>query len=237
MAINSVEPRLFAVIPAAGSGSRFDAREQKQYAALQSATVLEHSAAALLKLPALKKLVIAIHANDTRAENLTGLRDARVQFVTGGEERSDSVLAALTALQNIAAENDWVLVHDAARPCLAETNLQQLIDKLSQDAVGGILATPATDTLKQVAEGAVVKTVDRSAIWQAQTPQMFRFKLLFDALQRARIEKKNVTDEASAMELVGHAVKIVEGARSNIKITYLEDLALAAFYLARGESV
>lgn len=237
MATSSVEPRLFAVIPAAGSGSRFDARELKQYAPLCAATVLEHSAAALLKLPTLQKMVIAIHANDARAATLPWLQDARVQFVTGGEERADSVLAALTTLQNIAAEDDWVLVHDAARPCLAEANLRQLIDALSQDTVGGILAAPATDTLKQVENGAIIKTVDRSAIWQAQTPQMFRFKLLFDALQQARIEKKNVTDEASAMELAGHAVKIVEGARSNIKITYPEDLSLAAFYLERGESV
>lgn len=237
MATNSVEPHLFAVIPAAGSGSRFDADELKQYALLHATTVLERSAAILLKLPALKKLVIAIHTNDTRAASLSGLQDARVQFVVGGETRADSVLSALTALQSVAADDDWVLVHDAARPCLTEKHLRLLIDTLSQDAVGGILAVPTTDTLKQVENSAVTKTVDRSAIWQAQTPQIFRFKLLFDALQQARIEKKNITDEASALELVGHAVKIVEGTRSNIKITYPEDLSLAAFYLERGESV
>lgn len=228
---NSAEPRIFAVIPAAGTGSRFAAHEVKQYAQLSGFTVLERSAEALLALPALQKLVIAVHAEDTRAAALPRLQHAKVHFVVGGAERADSVLAALMALQNIATENDWVLVHDAARPCLTKKDLQRLVECLAQDTVGGILAVPAIDTLKTVSNHVIAHTIDRQTIWQAQTPQMFRFGLLLHALQSARKEQLAVTDEASAMEAAGHAVKIVEGARSNIKITYPDDLALAAFYL------
>lgn len=234
---SSVEPRIFAVIPAAGTGSRFAAGEAKQYAPLLLTTVLERSAAALLALPTLQKLVIAIHAEDTRAVSLPRLQHTKIQFVMGGAERADSVLAALETLQNVAAENDWVLVHDAARPCLTEKDLQRLVECLVQDAVGGILAIPAIDTLKQVSKHVIVHTIDRQTIWQAQTPQMFRFGLLLHALQSARKERFVVTDEASAMEAAGHVVKIVEGARSNIKVTYPEDLALAAFYLQQEKTV
>jgi 2-C-methyl-D-erythritol 4-phosphate cytidylyltransferase len=233
---SNVEPHFFAVIPAAGTGSRFSAHDAKQYMPLLSSTVLERSAATLLQSNSLQQLVIAIHPEDTRAASLPQLQDVRVRFVVGGGERSDSVLAALHALQGVAAENDWVLVHDAARPCLAEKELQRLLSELSQDTVGGILAVPATDTLKQVAAGVVKSTLDRRAIWQAQTPQMFRFGLLLAALQQARDKHLAVTDEASAVEAAGHVVKVVEGARSNIKITYPEDLALAAFYLQQEQS-
>lgn len=232
---SSDESRFFAVIPAAGTGSRFSTQEAKQYMPLLSSTVLECGAATLLQLKNLQQLVIAIHSEDTRAALLPQLQDVRVRFVVGGNERSDSVLAALHALQDVATENDWVLVHDAARPCLAEKELQRLLSELSQDTVGGILAVPATDTLKQVTGGAVKNTLDRREIWQAQTPQMFRFGLLLAALQSSRDKQLAVTDEASAMEAVGHAVKVVEGARSNIKITYPGDLALAAFYLQQEQ--
>ncbi len=232
---SSIEPRFFAVIPAAGMGSRFAAHAAKQYMPLLSSTVLERSASTLLQLKNLQQLVIAVHPEDQRAATLPLLRDVRVRFVHGGAERADSVLAALEALQNFAAENDWVLVHDAARPCLTEKSLRRLLGELAQDTVGGILAVPATDTLKQVTGGVVQNTLDRRAIWQAQTPQMFRYGLLLAALQAARDKQLAVTDEASAMEAVCHVVKVVEGARSNIKITYPEDLALAAFYLQQEQ--
>lgn len=232
---SSIEPRFFAVIPAAGMGSRFAAHAAKQYMPLLSSTVLERSASTLLQLKNLQQLVIAVHPEDQRAATLPLLHDVRVRFVHGGAERADSVLAALEALQNLATENDWVLVHDAARPCLTEKLLQRLLDELAQDAVGGILAVPATDTLKQVTDGAVQNTLDRRAIWQAQTPQMFRYGLLLAALQAARDKQLAVTDESSAVEMTGHSVQVVEGARSNIKITYPEDLALAAFYLQQEQ--
>ncbi|MEZ5435305.1 MAG: 2-C-methyl-D-erythritol 4-phosphate cytidylyltransferase [Pseudomonadales bacterium] len=228
---SNVEPHFFAVIPAAGTGSRFSAHDAKQYMPLLSSTVLERSAATLLQTNSLQQLVIAIHPEDTRAASLPQLQDARVRFVAGGQERCDSVLAALEDLQNIATDSDWVLVHDAARPCLTTVALQYLLNDLSQDAVGGVLAVPAIDTLKQVADGVVKNTLDRREIWQAQTPQMFRFGLLLAALQSVREKNLAVTDEASAMEAAGHRVKVVAGTRSNIKITYPEDLALAAFYL------
>lgn len=234
---SSTEPCFFAVIPAAGMGSRFAAHAAKQYMPLLSSTVLERSASTLLQLKNLQQLVIAVHPEDQRAATLPLLRDVRVRFVHGGAERADSVLAALEALQNVAAENDWVLVHDAARPCLTEKDLQRLVECLAQDAVGGILAVPAIDTLKKVSKHVIAQTIDRQAIWQAQTPQMFRFGLLLHALRSARKEQLVVTDEASAMEAAGHAVKIVEGARSNIKITYPDDLALAAFYLQQEKTL
>ena len=232
---SNVEPHFFAVIPAAGTGSRFSAHDAKQYMPLLLSTVLERSAATLLQSTSLQQLVIAIHPEDTRAASLPQLQDARVRFVVGGQERCDSVLAALEDLQSIATDNDWVLVHDAARPCLTTAALQYLLDDVSQDAVGGVLAVPAIDTLKQVADGVVKNTLDRREIWQAQTPQMFRFGLLLAALQSSRDKQLAVTDEASAMEAAGHAVKVVEGARSNIKITYPGDLALAAFYLQQEQ--
>lgn len=230
----NADARLFAVIPAAGTGSRFGATP-KQYASLGSSTVLEHSAAALLALPALQHLIIAIHPDDNQAASLPLLQDARVAFTVGGAERADSVLAALDLLSTQARADDWVLVHDAARPCLNQHSLIKLIAELQHEAVGGLLAVPAIDTLKQVVGGVIEKTVDRSAIWQAQTPQMFRFGVLHRALQCAQQEHRTVTDEASALELQGCAVKIVAGVRSNIKITFPEDLALAAFYLKQEE--
>lgn len=228
------QTRLWAVVPAAGSGSRFSKTELKQYQYIQNRTVLEHTVNRLNTLD-LAGCVLAIGENDNFARTLSFDHKEKLHFCLGGTERVHSVLNALIYLSDIADENDWVLVHDAARPCLAEKELQRLLSELSQDAVGGILAVPATDTLKQVADGVAQNTLDRRAIWQAQTPQMFRFGLLLSALQAARDKQRVITDEASAMEAAGHVVKVVEGARSNIKITYSEDLALAAFYLQQEQ--
>ncbi len=226
---NSV--RYWAVIPAAGIGSRFGNGVSKQYAQLSGITVLERSVQTLLSNAQIEKIVIALHSDDVTAATLAGLQDARIQFVVGGATRADSVVCGLRALQSCAQSTDWVLVHDAARPCLRTEDLQKLIAVLRDDAVGGILAVPAIDTLKQVVHGAIAATVDRSVIWQAQTPQMFRFGLLQHCLLHAQQSRMEITDEASAVEADGHAVRVVEGSRSNIKITYAQDLALASFYL------
>lgn len=227
----SAEPRLWAVIPAAGAGSRFAGDIPKQYLLLEGKTVLEHSAGALLALRDLQQLIIAVHPDDGRARLLPLLQDSRVCFVQGGAERADSVRLALDALAGKAAADDWVLVHDAARPCLRHAELLVLLEKLASDPVGGILAVPAIDTLKQVSGDAGVRTLDRSMIWQAQTPQLFRYGMLHSALRHARERGVTVTDEASAVEAEGMPVRVVEGSRSNIKITYPDDLALARFFL------
>lgn len=226
--------RVWAVIPAAGTGSRFDHDKPKQYAHTGLHTVLEHSAIVLLGNEKISQLVIAVHPDDVQAQQLPALQDKKVRFTKGGEQRADSVLHALEYLQEEAMPDDWVLVHDAARPCLSVDDLQNLLDALIDDPVGGILAVPVTDTLKKVDEGNIVSTVDRSAIWQAQTPQMFRFGLLLECMQQALEKKLRVTDEASAVEAAGYIAKVVRGSNSNIKITYPDDLALAAFYLREG---
>jgi 2-C-methyl-D-erythritol 4-phosphate cytidylyltransferase len=233
--------RIWAVIPAAGAGERFRAvsdqsGKPKQYACIGDKTVLEHSVAALLQLQGLQQVVIALHPSDSQGRHLPSLMDSKVWFVNGGAERSDSVLRALLFLSDHASPDDWVLVHDAARPCISVEDLQKLVSALQDHPVGGILAVRVVDTLKKVERGDIVHTVDRKEIWQAQTPQMFRFGLLMKCLQDANEKRELVTDEASAIERCGYIARVVEGSRRNIKITYFEDLALAAFYLQEGNA-
>jgi len=225
----------WAVVPAAGRGSRMANATPKQYLPLHGRTVLEHSVLALLQLPEIRSLVVALPANDDAARELPLMADARVVVVTGGAERSDSVLAGLDGLVALGAESDdWVLVHDAARPCLGAKALQRLLEQIaSLDTGGAILAEPVADTVKQAdAHGQVVATVDRSVLWRAQTPQAFRLGELQDALREASSQGWRVTDEASAMERRGYPVWLVAGDRSNLKITQPADLELASFYLA-----
>jgi 2-C-methyl-D-erythritol 4-phosphate cytidylyltransferase len=152
--------------------------------------------------------------------------------VPGGETRSDSVLAALAKLALVASAQDWVLVHDAARPCVLPTEIESLVAIVKTGGVGGILAEPVVDTVKQASEdGRVVATLDRRCLWRAQTPQMFRVGLLHAALADARASGAPVTDEASAMELAGHPVQLVSGSARNFKVTVPEDLQLAEFFL------
>ncbi len=150
----------------------------------------------------------------------------------GGKERADSVLSALRSLREQADDNDWVLVHDAARPCITKQDIEHLIESLKDEAFGGILALSSHDTLKQVNGDTIQTTIDRSVVWRALTPQMFRYGVLKKALLETE-GNLAVTDEASAVELTGGVAKIVEGRPDNIKITRPEDLALAEFYLER----
>jgi 2-C-methyl-D-erythritol 4-phosphate cytidylyltransferase len=223
---------LYAVIPAAGVGRRMGGECPKQYLSLGGVPLLHHSVRALLQQPHLARVAVALHLADERAGELPILEDPRVLRVTGGLERADSVLAGLEALADIAREDDWVLVHDAARPCLPQADLQRLVDRVLATGVGAILAQPVLDTLKQAdASGCVQTTVDRSRFWRAQTPQMFRLGELREALRQALAAGIAVTDEASAMERAGFPVQLVEGSAANLKVTVPGDLALAAFYL------
>lgn len=224
-------PRYWAVVPAAGKGTRMGADRPKQYLELCGRTVLEHTLAALLAEPRVAGIVVALAPDDGYGRALLARLAPRVTATTGGAERCHSVLNGLAALP-AAAEQDWALVHDAARPCLRRRDLATLIDTLATDPCGGILAVPVRDTLKRCAEdGHVEHTVDRARLWHALTPQMFRVGALRDALRAALAARRLVTDEAQAIELAGGAPRVVEGHADNLKITRAEDLSLAAHYL------
>ena len=219
-------PTFWVVIPAAGIGSRMRADRPKQYLQLAGRSILEHTLDCFLDHPQLKGLVLCLAADDPYWPLLAAATDPRIQRVDGGSERADSVLNGLLLLRELGAqEGDWVLVHDAARPNLARSDLDLLLAELADDSVGGLLAVPARDTLKRAgADGRVQETVDRSVIWQAYTPQMFHFAALHRALADALVAGVAVTDEASALEWAGLAPRLVEGRADNLKITRPEDL-------------
>lgn len=214
------------VIPAAGVGARMAADRPKQYLEVAGRCILEHTLDCFLDHPGLLGVMVCLAVDDPYWPNLALASDPRIRRADGGRERADSVLAGLHALQLAgAAEDDWVLVHDAARPNLARSDLDRLLDTLATDPVGGLLAVPARDTLKRAdAAGRVAQTVDRAVIWQAYTPQMFRLGDLRQALDAALAAGVPITDEASALEWVGKAPRLVEGRADNLKVTRPEDL-------------
>ena len=220
------EPAFWAVIPAAGIGSRMRADRPKQYLTLAGCTILEHTLDCFLNHPRLKGVVVSLAEDDPYWPQLPYAGDPRIHRAPGGSERADSVLNALLRLVELGGcDDDWVLVHDAARPNLARTDLDNLLATLADDPVGGLLAVPARDTFKRAGpDGRVRETVDRSVIWQAYTPQMFRLGPLQQALADARVAGVAVTDEASAMEWAGMAPRLVEGRADNLKVTRPEDL-------------
>lgn len=224
--------KLWAIIPVAGSGSRFSKTELKQYQMIQERTVLEHTVARLNQLP-LMGYVLAIGAQDDVAKTLPLSHLDKAHFCLGGAERVNSVLNALEYLSKIASEEDWVLVHDAARPCVSQSSLIDLVNTATATDQAVILAIPVRDTLKRVVKGHDIEmTVDRSTLWQAQTPQMAKLGTLKRAIQQALADGATITDEASALEHIGEPVQVVQGRSDNIKITYLDDLELAKLILA-----
>ncbi|MEK9792772.1 MAG: 2-C-methyl-D-erythritol 4-phosphate cytidylyltransferase [Halieaceae bacterium] len=223
---------IWAVVPAAGSGRRLGGEIPKQYREIAGAPLLEHTLRALLASPDIRGIVVALDPSDRRADAISSLSDARVQTVAGGAERAHSVLAGLDFLVGDAADEDWVLVHDAARPCLPVESLNALIDCARQRRAGAILAAPVSDTLKQVDDTArVTHTVDRSTLWRAQTPQLFPLIALRRSLRQCLDEIGEVTDEAMAMEWAGEPVHVVEGPPTNIKVTVEADLAYVEMIL------
>lgn len=243
--------RYWLVMPAAGVGRRFGTSKPKQYAPLQGRTVIEWALAPFLADPSCAAVVVALAADDPYwgeiAERLAKLPGRRPELIyaQGGAERSHTVRKGLAALAARAASDDWVLVHDAARPCLASEDLQHLLEQLGNHRIGGLLASPAADTLKR-ADGApaaggsgdpeVQQTVDRARLWRALTPQMFRYGILCDALDRALATSRLPTDEAQALEWVGERPVLVHGSAANIKITSADDLVVAAALLNARES-
>ena len=220
-----------AVVPAAGVGKRMNADRPKQYLELAGKTVIEHTLLRLLSAEVFTAVAVAISEEDPYWPDLDVSAHKKIITAAGGKERADSVLSALKAIRTVASDDDWVLVHDAARPCITTIDIHHLIDSLKTDEIGGILALSSHDTLKSVqGDNIIVGTLDRSHIWRALTPQMFRYGLLKNALEAAE-GNAAITDEASALELQGMQPKIVEGRPDNIKITRPEDLALAQFYM------
>ena len=225
----------FAVVPAAGIGTRFGGNQAKQYAILDGQPVIAHSLQRLLDLDEISHIALVLAAHDEQAALVSAVQNARVSRVAGGAERMDSVLAGLLSLKQ-ARDEDWVLVHDVARPLLRPNDVRELINACAQDDVGGLLAHDVRDTMKQSransADLRVEATVPRAGLMHALTPQLFRYGLLCDALLAARADGVVVTDESAAIERLGHRPRLVLGALDNIKITYADDLALAAFYLS-----
>jgi 2-C-methyl-D-erythritol 4-phosphate cytidylyltransferase len=215
--------RLYVVVPAAGTGQRMGSAVPKQYLELNSGqTVLGMTVSKLQSLRP-ERLVVALHAADTWFDDL---HLSGVDRVVGGENRAASVLSALTAID--ARDDDLILVHDAVRPCVRVADINRLIDLARDHAEGALLATPVIDTLKRVTDQRVTATVDRSQLWQAQTPQIFRFELL----KRALLAAPAATDEASAVEALGILPRICRGRADNLKITTNEDLAMARFIVS-----
>ncbi|MBK1700152.1 2-C-methyl-D-erythritol 4-phosphate cytidylyltransferase [Thiococcus pfennigii] len=222
----------WAIVPAAGVGRRVGAAIPKQYLPLAGRRVIDQGLAVLLGEARIRGVVVALDPHDALWSQTAFAEDPRVRRVAGGAERCHSVLNALEALAETAAADDWVLVHDAARPCLRADDLARMIEVLREDPVGGILAMPVRDTMKEAdAAGRIGATLPRERLWHAYTPQMFRLGPLREAIAAALAAGELVTDEAAAIERVGRAPRLIEGHADNIKITRPEDLPLAEFYL------
>lgn len=222
------------VVPAAGIGKRMKQAYPKQYLHISGKPIIEHTLTNLLEHQQIKRVIVVLNPEDKLFATLAIAQHPDIEIVTGGQERCDSVLAGLNHLPDA---EDWVLVHDAARPCLTKADLTALLRLAEQGDVGGILATPVRDTMKRAtgvetaAQNIVKHTESRENLWHALTPQFFKLATLKKALIEAKKQGVNVTDEASAMEFLGEKVLLVEGVASNIKITQPEDLLLATFYL------
>ena len=230
-------PKFFAVIPAAGSGSRMGQEMPKQYLELLGRPLIYHSLKRLCGHPSIEQVFVVLAQGDPHFTRLDWREFAPKlePLYCGGETRAASVFNGLLAARDAVAAADWVLVHDAARPCLGAAELQRLLTELADDETGGLLAVPVADTLKRAnRDGRVVRTELRDNLWQAQTPQMFRYRLLLEALRAA--DPETVTDEASAIENLGLKPRLVMGDVRNLKVTYAEDLALAELILKYFET-
>ncbi len=224
---------LVAVIVAAGIGKRVGADIPKQYLPLAGKTIIEHSLAPFIEHPQITSVVVSIAKNDSWFARLDIAQHGKIKVVEGGAERVDSVLSAL----QVIGENDYVLVHDAARPCITRTDIDKLIDQVLSSKQGAILASRVRDTMKRSDDtGQIINTVERENLWHALTPQMFANSVLLKAIRDVK-EPHRITDEASAMEMSGLPVSIVEGRSDNLKVTREEDLQIAALYLSQEKNI
>lgn len=223
--------RLWAVVPAAGSGARFGVARPKQYECIGARPILWHAVRRVMQAPGLAGVAVGLAPGRLSHDILSDLPVAVYPYI-GGAERVHTVLLGLDALTEADPE-DWVLVHDAARPCLARTDLERLLAAAGPE--GALLGTPVTDTLKRSSDERSVESVPRAGLWRAFTPQLFALGVLRDALTRAVDSGAEITDEASALERQGLRPRLVPGRPDNIKITFAEDLELAAAILHRLE--
>lgn len=229
--------QIMAIVPAAGIGSRMSSSIPKQYLPIGTKTVLEHTLDLLVSHPKVSHVVVALNKDDVHFEHLAIAQHPKIKRIYGGTERVDSVLNGLETI----VDEQWVMVHDAARPCLLHTDIDKLIEVISDNDDperlfkydGAILAKQAIDTMKQTQSSSqlIHTTVNRDTLWHALTPQLFKAKSLKEAIKSALQAEHSITDEASAMEHAGYRVKLISGTTSNIKITLPEDLALAEFFL------
>ncbi|MBE0621914.1 MAG: 2-C-methyl-D-erythritol 4-phosphate cytidylyltransferase [Burkholderiales bacterium] len=223
--------RCYGLIPAAGAGERMGSDKPKQYLKLLGRPLLYHSVKALLAKDRIDTVFVVLAPADGEFKKYdwSEFGERVAPLYCGGATRHDSVLNGLVAASSVVSPDDWILVHDAARPCLGQSELQRMLDALSKDEVGGILGVPVADTLKRAdTAGRIQATEPREHLWQAQTPQMFRHGLLLQALSRSA----KLTDEAGAIEALGMQPKLVQGSHTNLKVTYPEDLQLAQTILA-----
>ncbi len=223
--------RIWGLIPAAGSGERMGKERPKQYLQLLDHSLLGHAVRALAGVTGISGIVVVLAEDDKFWPTLV-LENIEIQTATGGPTRARSVLNGLHALREIAGADDWVLVHDAARPCIRVADIERLIDAVNGDKNGGLLALPINDTVKREHDARSMETLDRSHLWRAQTPQFFPIKELALALRAALAGGVAITDEANAMELQGFKPKLVPGSEKNIKVTYPRDLAIAELFLS-----
>jgi 2-C-methyl-D-erythritol 4-phosphate cytidylyltransferase len=231
------QSKYWAIVPAAGVGQRFAADIPKQFHHLNGTLVAQHTLNRLLSLPLINAIIAPCDVGSGYWSKVPATSDRRVRLVAGGAQRAHSVLNGLVALEELATENDWVLVHDMARPCTTAVNISKLITEVGDHPVGGILAAPINDTLKIIdADKSIVSTVNRAQYRAAQTPQMFRFGLLKSSIEAMLDEQKFPTDEASAIEYAGLSAVVVEGRQDNIKITRREDLAIAEAIMKNQET-
>ena len=224
------------MVPAAGGGARLQADRPKQYVPLLGRPILQHTLERLCHYPSLRGLLVGIAADDPYWPAMALQMPKLLGSYTGGAQRAQTVLNGLRALAPHAAADDWVMVHDAARPCVRHTDIDALLAAVTGHADGGLLAAPLGDTLKRADRGGCVEaTLSRTGLWQAFTPQVFRLAALQAALEAALSAGVEITDEASAMEYTGARPRLVHGAADNIKITHPGDLALAELYLRAQE--
>ena len=229
-------PQVHVLIPAAGQGTRFGGVMLKQYLPVCGKPVLAHSIRVFQFHPLVSSITVVLAEDDQWFESAVGLLAATVKTVIGGDTRAQSVRNGLRYIAENYSETDWVLVHDAARPCLSASRLEKFLEQGLESADGAILAMPVGDTLKRAGDSQeIVSTVDRSELWAAQTPQLFHVGALAEAIDAAQNAGCELTDEASAMEFVGVRPLLVKGSSANIKITHSSDLAIAEALLARKE--
>lgn len=231
---------IWVVIPAAGIGKRMQADRPKQYLPLLEKTVIEHTINCFLQHSNITGIILSLHPDDPYWADIKLHTNKPLHTVIGGKERCDSVLNALDYLASPLqlSDDSWIMVHDAARPCLSQQDIDTLITELEHDDVGGILASPVRDTMKRAKKDHcnIDHTENRDGLWHALTPQMFRFSVLKNALEQALSSGVIITDDASAIENSGLPARLIEGDASNIKITKPSDLALAEFFLLRRKT-